>query len=194
MAINYNTVASRIPELSYVAPQNFYMVVESLPEMVFSIQGIQIPNVTGGEVPLPNRMNPNRTFIPGSGIDYTTLDVTFLLDKDFKNYASVLKWIKAINHPENFEQFSEWTNDNTKNTSKEGFAKTTSNMTVFGCDSANNPLLHWNFIDAFPISLDGPPYDASQPNIDYITSVASFRYMYFEFQTYTNGALNNDKI
>lgn len=194
MAINYNTVASRIPELSYVAPQNFYMVVESLPEMVFNIQQIQIPNVTGGEVPLPNRMNPNRTFIPGNGIDYTTLDVTFLLDKSLRNYYKVLEWIKAINHSENFEQYSEWTTDTTKNTSKEGFAKATSNLTVFGCDAGNNPLMHWNFVDSFPISLDGPSYDASAPNIDYLTSVASFRYMYFEFQTYTNGALNNDKI
>ena len=194
MAISYNTVASRIPELSYVAPQNFYMVVESLPELVFSIQQLQVPNVTGGEVPLPNRLNPNRAFIPGSGVDYTTLDVTFLLDKNLRNYYSVLKWIKAINHPEDHEQFSNWVNDSSKNTSKEGFSKTTSNLTVFGCDAGNNPLLHWNFVDSFPISLDGPSYDATAPNIDYLTSVASFRYVYFEFQTYTNGALNNDKI
>jgi len=193
MALSYSTVSSRIPELSFVAPQNFYAVAENLPGVVFNLQQLTIPNVTGGEVPLPNRMNSNRAFIPGNGVDYTSLDFTFLIDKNFINYRSVLDWLKAINHPEDFDQFNDYTTS-ANAVNKEGFFRTTSNMTVFGCDDGNNPLVHWNFVNCFPISLDGPVYDAASANIDYLTSVASFRYMYFENQTYTNGKLNNDKI
>ena len=193
MALSYNSVSARLPELSYVAPQNFYAVAENLPGVVFNLQGLTIPNLTGGEVPLANRLNPSRAFLPGNGVDYAALDFTFLIDKDFNNYRSMVEWIKGINHPENHEQYSEYTNiaDQAGST---GWNKVTANITVFGCDDGNNPLVHWNFVDCFPISVDGPTYDASSANIDYITSSASFRYLYFENQTYTNGALNNDMI
>lgn len=193
MALSYNTVSSRIPELSYVAPQNFYAVAENLPSVIFNLQGLTIPNVTGGEVPLSNRLNPSRAFIPGNGVDYSSLDFTFLIDKSFDNYRALLDWIKGINHPEGHDQYSEYTNSGNQSGTT-GWNKTTANITVFGCDDGNNPLVHWNFVDCFPISVDGPTYDASSANIDYITSTASFRYLYFENQTYTNGALNNDKI
>jgi hypothetical protein len=193
MALSYNDISSRIPELSYVPPQNFYAVIELLPAVVFNIQQLQIPTLNGGEVPLPNRMNPSRTFIPGNGLDYSSLDITFLIDKQFANYRSVLEWLKGINHPENFDQYNNWVNKSTSST-QSGFSSTTSNITVFGCDAGNNPLIHWNFKDCFPISLDGPRYDAALADINYITSVVSFRYTYFECQTYTDGRLNNDKI
>lgn len=193
MALSYNDISNRIPELSYVPPQNFYAVIEQLPALVFNIQTLQVPAINGGEVPLPNRMNPSRVFVPGNGLDYSSLDITFLVDKGFSNYRSVLEWMKGINHPENFDQYDNWTG-RVSSSGTEGFSKTTSNITVFGCDSGNNPLVHWNFIDCFPISLDGPLYDASQPDVNYLTSVVTFRYTYFECQTYTDGRLNNDKI
>jgi hypothetical protein len=193
MALSYNTVSNRIPELSFVAPQNFYAVAENLPGVVFNLQAVIIPNVTGGEVPLPNRLNSSRAFIPGNGLDYSSLDFTFLIDKDFNNYRSVLEWIKSINHPEDHNQYDKYTTS-ANQVNQEGFSRTTSNLTVFGCDDGNKPLVHWNFVNSFPISLDGPQYDAASANIDYITSVASFRYLYFEHQTYTNGKLNNDKL
>jgi len=193
MAVSYSTVSSRIPELSYVAPQNFYAVAETLPSLVFNIQSVNIPNVTGGEVPLSNRLNPVRAFLPGNGVDYSSLDFEFLVDKDFTNYRTVLEWLKAINHPEQHEQYNEFTNT-TNTTGSTGWRNTTSNITVFGCDAGNKPLVHWNFVDCFPISLDGPTYNAADQDITYVKSTASFRYLYFENQTYTNGRLNNNLL
>jgi len=194
MALSYNTVSSRIPELSFVAPQNFYAVAENMPSVVFLLQGLTIPNITGGEVPLPNRLNSSRAFVPGNGVDYAALDFTFLIDKNFGNYRAVVEWLKAINHPESFDQYGNYTQSANNISSRSDFARTTTNITVFGCDDGNNPLIHWNFVECFPISVDGPTYDATSANIDYITSTASFRYLYFENETYTNGKLNNDKI
>ena len=49
MALAYSDVANKVPELSYVAPQNFYAVAENIPTLIFNIQRISVPNVTGGE-------------------------------------------------------------------------------------------------------------------------------------------------
>ena len=195
MALNYTDILSRQPELSYVPPQNFYMIMEKLPQVVFNVQQVVIPPVNGGEASLDNRYNSTRTYIPGDGLDYGTLSCTFLIDKEFRTYRTILEWIKAINAPETSQQYADWVDSHTQFAEQtEGFATSMSTVTIIGSDSANRPLVHWTFKNAFPISVDGPSYDATQQDIEYLTSTVDFRFHYFEHQTYDNGVLQNDKL
>lgn len=183
MANTFQDVLARQVELSYVPPQNFFMVIDKIPEVVYTCQQITIPTISTGEATLSNRYNPSKTYVPGDGVDYGNLEVNFILDKHFRNYRSILKWIKGNAVPDDPKQ---WT--------VEKFADTMSDITVYGCDSSNMPLIHWNFRSCFPVSLDGAQFDSTQPDIAYLTSNVSFRYHYFTNQTYTNGTLNNDEI
>jgi hypothetical protein len=186
----YTDVINRQVELSYVPPQNFYMVVDLLPTVTFNAQQIQIPTISGGEALLSNRFNPSKAFIPGDGIDFGNLDVTFLIDKEFRTYLSILQWMKGTYAPETTQQFKEYT-ESRDNISGTKFSKTMSNITVVATDAGNQPLIHWNFYNCFPVSLDGPQFDSTQPDINYLTSTVSFRHHYFTCQTYTNGQLND---
>ena len=183
MANSYQDVIARQVELSYVPPHNFYMVIDKIPEVVFTCQQLTIPTISTGEALLSNRYNPSKTYIPGDGIDYSNLEVTFILDKHFRNYRSILKWMKGNAVPDDPKQ---WVVDK--------FSDTMSNITVYGSDSANVPLIHWNFVSCFPVSLDGVNFDSTIPDVTYLTSNVSFRYHYFTNNTYTNGQLNNDEI
>ena len=183
MANSFQDVIARQVELSYVPPQNFYMVIDKLPEIVFTCQQLTIPNISTGEAIMSNRFNPSKTFVPGDGVDYGTLEITFILDKHFRNYRSLLKWIKQNGVPDDPKQ---WTVN--------AFADTMSDITVYGCDSANEPLVHWNFKNCFPISVGATAFDSTMTDITYLTSDVSFRYHYFTHNTYTNGSLNNDEI
>ena len=195
MALNYGDVLSRQPELSYVPPQNFYMIVEKLPQVVFNLQQVTIPPVSGGETQLDNRFNSTRTYIPGDGVDYGQLSCTFIIDKEFKTYRTILEWLKGINAPESSQQYGDWIQKNAQFAeTTQGFATTMSNITVIGTNSATEPLVHWNFVNCFPISVDGPSYDATAPDIEYLQSTVDFRFHYFEHQTYNNGILQNDKL
>lgn len=186
MAINFTDVANRQVELSYTPPQNFVMVIEKLPQVVFTCQQIQIPTISAGEALLSNRYNPSKTYIPGDGIDYSNVDVTFLIDKEFKGYRSILQWMKQNGAPESPSQHGDvYGND---------FNKTMSNITIIGTNAANEPIIQWNFHDCFPVSLDGVQYDSTQPDIMYLTCSVSFRCHYFTHQTYTSGQLNPDLI
>jgi len=193
MALNYSDVLARQPELSYVPPQNFFMVIDKLPQVAYNLQQVTIPPLSGGEVPLDNRFNSTRTYIPGDGVDYGQLSATFLLDKQFTTYRSIAEWIKGINAPEGHQQYPDWLNENDAERTT-GFARTMSTVTVLGTDSAGKPVVHWVFRNAFPISIDGPSYDATQQDIEYLTATVDFRFHYFEMETYTNGVLNNDRV
>lgn len=179
-------------ELSYFIPQNFYMFIDGYPELVYTCQRVQNPVLTGEEEILPNPANSARIMIPGNSMDYSVLSCDFIVDKEFKAYKSILEWMKYIYTPESGSQVSSLSNSRTSPFS--GFQRGMSTIRVIGTDSGMNPLVEWNYKDCFPISLDGPMFDATQPDIEYITSNVTFRFKYFVFNTYTNGVSNNDFI
>ena len=158
------------------------MVIEKLGNTSFMLQRTQIPILSGDEINLPNPMNSNHVMIPGSSMEYSVLSCDFIIDKHFKNYKEVLQWFKHNYAPE--DKAAQW----------DSWKETTSDITLVGTDSGNVPVCHWNFVDAFPISMDGPMYDATMPDVEYLTSNVTFRFKYFTFSTYTDGTDNQDSI
>ena len=182
MADNLQSLINKQMELSFTPPHGFYMVVDKLPATMFTLQRIQIPVISGEELLQPTPMNPGKTMAPGSSMEYGVLSADFILDKHLKNYKEVLNWFKGIYAPEDkAEQAYTWKD-------------TMSNISVIGTDAANTPIAKWNFVDAFPISMDGAMYDATMPDLEYLVSNVTFRFKYFTFGTYTNGIDNFDDI
>jgi len=193
MALSFTDVANRQLELSYAAPQNFYMAVEKLPQVVYTLQELIIPTISAGETDFPNPINPGGLEIPGDTLNYGQLDCTFLLDKNFRGYRSILEWMKGNSSPDAYGQNTEYFKS-LQNDSRVGFQKGLSDIAVFAVDAANEPIVEWKFKDCFPISLDGAQFNATLNDVDYLTSTVSFHFTYFENTTYTNGAKNNDTI
>ena len=182
MAANLEELINKQTELSFTPPHAFYLLIERMPTLAFTLQRVQIPVINGDETNQSNPLNPNRTPIPGSGLDYSVLSCDFIIDKAFGNYYEILNWFKGIYAPENkAEQAYTWKD-------------TMSNISVIGTDAANTPIVKWNFVDAFPISMDGAMYDATMPDLEYLVSNVTFRFKYFTFGTYTNGRDNFDDI
>ena len=169
-------------ELSFVPPQNFYMVVEKLDDTAFYLQRLQIPILSGDEMVQPSPLNPNRTMMPGSALEYSVLSADFIIDKHFNNYKQILQWFKGNYAPD--DKAEQW----------KGWNESMTNITVVGTDSGNTPICHWNFFDAFPISMDGPMFDATMIDVEYLVSNVTFRFKYFQFSTYTNGTDNHENI
>jgi len=196
MSLQFGDMIARQTELSFAAPQHFFIAIEKLPDVVYTVQQANVPVISAGEAALANPFNQTRS-VPGDTLDYSQLDVTFLLDKEMKGYRQILKWMKGMINPESFDQFNNYTKENVKarpDAREPGFLNTMSNMSLFAADADLKPIAEWKFIDAFPIALDGPQYDSSNPQVDYLTSTSSFKFLYFEHATYTNGAKNNDII
>lgn len=194
MATNFtDVITNNQVELSFTPPQNYFLTCERLPKTVFTVQEFQIPTLSGGEAPMANSLNPARVFIPGDGIDYGTIDITIIIDKNFKAYREFLLWMKAINVPDDTSQFTEYAKDLVTRRGPE-FSKTMAHVQLFGTDAGNRPIASWKFNNAFPISLSGPNYSSSQLDVEPLTCTMTFRYMYFEHETYTNGQANKDAI
>ena len=169
-------------ELSFVPPQNFYMAIEKLPDTAFMLQRTQIPVISGDESLMSSGVNPGKSMMPGTGMEYSVLSCDFIIDKYFNNYKEILGWFKGMYAPDD------------KGVQAYAWKDTTSEITIIGTDSANVPVAHWHFNSAFPISMDGPAFDATMPDVEYLVSNVTFRFLYYKFSTYTNGADNHDNI
>jgi len=182
MALSVQDIINRQLELSFTPPQGFFMIIDKLPNTMFTLQRVQIPVISGEETVQSTSFNPSKTMIPGSGMEYSVLSCDFIIDKSFKNYQEIFKWFKGNYAPEYKKgQAYDW-------------KETMSDVWIVGTDAGNTPLVEWRFVDAFPISIDGPMFDATMPDIEYLTSNVTFRHKYFTFTTYSNGASNNDTI
>ena len=182
MAANIEALIAKQQELSFTPPHNFYMVTDRLPNTMFTLQRVQIPVISGDEDLQSNPMNPGKTMIPGDTIEYSVLSCDFILDKHLKNYREILAWFKGNYATEDkLGQAYTWN-------------YTMANVSIVATDAANVPLMEWKFHDAFPISVDGPMFDATMPDMEYLTSNVTFRHKYFMFTTYTNGASDNNTI
>ena len=158
------------------------MVAERLPKSMFVVQRLQVPVISAAEDIQSNPMNPGRTYIPGLGLEYSVLSCDVIIDKHFKSYREILTWFKGIHAPEDkAQQALTW-------------KECMTDVTVIGTDAANAPICYWQFTDAFPISVDGPMFDATMPDIDYLVSNVSFRFKYFQFSTFTGTTDNQEKI
>lgn len=182
MALNYQELINNQLELSFVPPQNFYMILGRIPTTSYMLQRIQVPVLSADEIIQSNPMNPSRTMIPGSSLEYSVLSCDFIIDKYHKNYKEILKWLKNNYAPEDKER--QW----------DSFASSMSDIDIVATDSANKIIGIWHFVDAFPISMDGPMYDATMPDIEYLTSNVTFRFKYFTFSSFTEGVDDNDPI
>ena len=140
MANNFSEVVSNNQvELNFSPPQNFFLTAERLPKLVFTIQDFSIPTLSAGETNLPNSINPNRAYLPGDGIDYGTLEVNYLIDKNFQTYREIVKWMKGITSPETGQQSINYQNGIARR--QPAFSKFFSNIELFGTDAGNRPLV-----------------------------------------------------
>lgn len=195
MATTYEDVAKlRQTELNFANVHHFYVVIDRLPEIVFTCQRVDIGSLTAGEAILSNRFNINKS-VPGESLDYGTLSLDFIVTQNFSNYRSILEWLKGNQRPDSFQQGIDYLNKVNQFTEEhKEFKETMSNMTVIATDAADRPMCQWNFVNAFPIGLQSPSFDATNTDVQYLTSNATFEYLYYEHQTYTNGQINNNKI
>ena len=196
MALQYSDVAKiKQTELNWAQAHHFYVVIERLPDLVFTCQRVQLGSLSAGEAMMSNRFNMNR-MVPGESMDYGVVNIDFIVTQNFSNYRSILEWMKGNNRPDGFQQGIDYLEslDKYNTDDDKRFKDTMSNMTVIATDAADRPMCQWNFANAFPIGLESPNFDATVTDTQFITSGVTMQYHYFEHQTYVNGALQDNKI
>jgi len=148
---------------NFLAPVGFKLSLELFKSVDFFCQQANLPglSIPFTEVPTPFRSYP---IVPGGGVSYDDLKVTFIIDEDLKNYYSIHEWIRINANSDQIEpgpiQYS--------------------NGQLVILTSNFNSAFFIDYENLFPINLSPVEFDASVGDIEYFTADVTFK-----FQNYT---------
>ena len=169
----------------YASPSQFRVAFDKISTVEWFLVSANVPGVNIGEALFPTPMTD--ISIVGDKITYETLDITFLVDEELKNYIELHNWITDISFPFSRAAYATATSTKISTTDKAPDVPVPaqdvnlySDCTLQILNSKNIPKVELRFKESFPISLSGLDYNQQQSDIEYLQALSSFRYSYYD--------------
>ena len=150
---------------NFLNPIGFLLKLEKFEGVDFFCQSVNVPdiNMPSIDVASPFRSLP---IVPGGGVVFGDLVVSFIVDEDLKNYNSIYKWIRDNGNA-----------DQMKRVTDEKDIYTNAQLHIV--TSQYNPAFVVEFRDIFPVSLTNLQFDATISDVEYITAEVTFKHQQF---------------
>ena len=184
----------------YATGTQWRLAFNRLPKTTWFCTAANVPGITLGEAQYPTPMSD--MFVVGDKLTFETLNITFLVDEELQNYRELWDWIVGMGSPVNHAQWSTslskgdsitttfsavGTDDNInprqKATSTEKNLYSDATLIVY--NSKNMAKVNVKFKDMFPTSISSLEYSQELTDVEYFKASATFRYLYYEFETAT---------
>lgn len=163
---------------NFLSPLNFKFMIKKAPHVNFFLQNVNIPDIS---LPSPEANNPFvKIPYPGEHLNYGNLSITFKVDEDLQNYLELHNWIRDLGKPENYEQYKRISEEDSM--AGEGIY---SDISLMILSSTKMPNYEITFVDAHPVTLSEIRFNTTDPDVNFITASANFRYTYFGIQKIT---------
>ena len=122
----------------------------------------------------PLQMQP----IPGESLTYDQLQVQFLVDEKMENYISIYNWIVALGFPNDYEQYTNFINEDQRGVIAE-LSKNYSDGTLQILTHNNQVARTVQFVDMFPTAIDSLMFQGTNTDVNYLVGNVTFRYGYY---------------
>ena len=180
----------------YATPTQWRLAFNRTPKTTWFCTTANIPGITLGEAQYPTPMAD--VIISGDKLTFETLNITFLVDEELQNYRELWDWIVGIGTP---VKHSQWTSELFKGDgavrqfgtedvdprTKVSYEESNlySDATLIVYNSKNTAKVNVQFKNMFPTSLSALEYSQELTDVEYLKASATFRYLYYEFETVT---------
>lgn len=161
---------------------HFRFTLESLPDLTFFAQTVQIPNIT---VPIVDRGNPfTKIREVGDHLNYGSFQVTYLVDSALKTYSSLYWWIKGYGFPHSYDEVKEFREVRRKrshlpNPQVKDLEKTNAVLTILLPD-IDKTVAEIQFIDVVPTTLGEIEFSSIDGDAPILRTVVTFECTAFE--------------
>lgn len=150
---------------NFLSPLGFKFSIKKTPNVNFFVQSVNLPSITVGSTAIPSPFI--RVPVTGDHLQFGDLTLTFKVDEDMTNYIEIFNWIKAIGKPDNFAQYDP--------------QQQYSDATLTVLSSNYRVKQEIQFYDIFPVDLGGFTFMSTAGDVDYIETIATFRFRNFDF-------------
>jgi T4-like virus tail tube protein gp19 len=158
----------------------FQLHFDRLPDMMFFCHTANLPGLSLSPVPLQTLFVELTS--PGDKITYDDLEISFIVNEDYKSWQSVHDWIRGMTFPTQFEEYIQLKNQN------KGFVQSNkgANISPQFSDAylsiytnKNNELMKIKFVDCYPTSLSGVDFNTENNADNIIYATAKFKFSYY---------------
>ncbi len=189
-----NIINREPTKFDYASPIQFRFKMTKLPKVEFFVQTANIPGISLGTATVPTPLYDYP--VPGDTINYSTFDMSFLVDENLTNYKELHDWISGLGFPKNHQQFADLqatgadrfpgstassVATGSKQTAEplaEGGTYSDAKLTVLS--SKNSDKTEIRFSNVYPIALGSLSYDIKASDVDYLQVQASFNYLNYD--------------
>jgi len=164
---HYETANNRQPVTdNYLNNNSFRFSIERTPTITYFCQKANIPSLSFGYVEQPTKYGA-KLQLAGTLYDFETLEVSFIVDENLKNYMEIYDWIQSMG---NMEDSSKYVDSN----------RHTTTATILVLSSAYRPIYSVNFEGVFPITLGSIDFDSSVAETEPVIVSTTFQYRTFD--------------
>lgn len=157
------------PNINFVNPSNFTMSIRRCPYTSFLVQKIDTPSIGLGTISVPTRFNPIP--VSGSGIEFGTVMVEFLVDENLTNYMEIYNWMISLGFPEEHEQYA-----SLLTASPTSGLGVKSDISVIVQNGVKQPSFELLFTDGYPTHLSQLNFINTTADVNFMTCTVEFTF------------------
>jgi hypothetical protein len=173
--------SNQIQNRNFLSPVGFKFTLAKEPKVTFFCTSSKIPEITL-QTEIQNTYLKDID-VPGNKIAYGDLSLKFLVDEDMVNYMAIHNWITGLGFPESAQDYIDLLTNQDDLTQPLDPKRAFSDGSLYILDSNYNTSAIVKFKDLFPTSLSSLEFDTTQPDIQYFTAQASFKYTIYDITT-----------
>ena len=166
-----NAFANQIQNRNFLSPLGFRFSLAKIPKVNFFCNSARIPEINLGIAVQPSYLKD--IDVPGDKLSYGDLTIRFLVDENMENYMAVHNWLTGLGFPETPQDFKDLT---TNTDSQRDLDEQFSDGNLYILNSNFRSIAAVKFVDLFPVSLTSLDFDATEPDVQYFTAEATFKY------------------
>jgi len=184
--VEFNPILRQPSTLDFASPSQFRFNLLKIPTVEYFVTQVNVPGINfSGDATMNTRFK-SIAFM-GDTLDFSDLEVTFLVNEDLSNYREIHDWMVGIAFPKNTQQFADAVSADAETRPSSGSKLASpqvlqSDATLTILTNKNNPNLRVNFKNCYPSSLSGLNYNAQTSDSEQLTATATFKYDIYEFE------------
>lgn len=178
-----NTITQNLGQ-SLLQPTQGQLTFSRVPNTTFYLQQTSVPGIVSSPATQPTPFT--NLPVPGNKIEFTPLQVVFLLDEKMNSWYDIYNWMTGLGRAQSYDDYANLAANAPKNSLGIRPPYSDAVLTIF--TAKNNPALQFAFSDCFPVELGGVQIDFREDAEVILTATAVFRYSVYTFSQISSTA------
>ena len=169
-----NTSITDFKTSSLLYPNKFVLTFKRIPGVQYFCKKVSLPGIELGMVtqqtPFINKP------LPGNKMSYTPFEISFMVDENMVSWEEIHNWLKDLGRKTGYQDYRALaTEGNNVDPIKPQYSDAT--LTVLSVK--NNPLMHFDFYDVFPLTLSAIVFDTELSPDEPVIIESSFGFLQY---------------